>query len=74
MTQSVFGKIRFIVERDWGKDIVNASRAIDAAAIVGALIFGGLSPALATLAIEASVVTLAGGEMLDARLKRKKKK
>ena len=63
-----------MVERDWGKDIVNVSRGIDAATIVGALIFGGLSPALATLAIEASVVTFAGGEIADAHLKRRKKK
>lgn len=53
---------------------MNASRAVDAVTIMGALIFGGLNPALAAFAIEASAVTFAGGEMADAGLKRKKKK
>lgn len=63
-----------MAERDWGKDIVNTSRAIDAATIMGALIFGGLSPVLASIAIEASIATLAGGEVLGAHLKRRRKK
>ncbi|OGM24874.1 hypothetical protein A2962_04195 [Candidatus Woesebacteria bacterium RIFCSPLOWO2_01_FULL_39_61] len=63
-----------MAERDWGKDIVNVSRTIDAATIMGTLIFGGLSPALVAFAIEASVVTLAGGEIADASLKRGKKR
>lgn len=62
-----------MAERDRGKDVVNASRALDAVTIMVALIFGGLSPALAAFAIEASVVTLAGAEIADARLKRRKK-
>ncbi|OGM20637.1 hypothetical protein A2955_02960 [Candidatus Woesebacteria bacterium RIFCSPLOWO2_01_FULL_37_19] len=67
------GIIRGMAERYRGEKAINISRAIDAGTIVGALILGGLNPALAVLAIEASVVTLAGAEIIDPALKRRKR-
>lgn len=60
------------VERSSGENLTRFSKMIDVATIVGALIFGGLSPALATAAIEFSVVTLAGAEIVESEIKRSK--
>jgi len=59
-------------ERSFGEKLARNSKLLDTGTILGALIFGGLSPVLAATAIEFSVLTLAGAEIAEAEIKRRK--
>ena len=61
-------------ERRFGEKITRTSKLIDVGTIVGALIFGGLSQALAATAIQFSVLTLAGAEIAESEIKRRSKR
>ena len=61
-------------EKSPGEKLTRISKMVDIATIVGALIFAGLSPVLATTVIEFSVVTLAGAEIVESEIKRRKPK
>lgn len=53
--------------------LARISKVIDVGTIFVALVLGGMAPALANTFIQASVVTYAGGEVVESRLERKNK-
>ncbi len=68
-----------VLGSDWerkttGEKLARISKIADVATILGGLIAIGFAPALALLAIQASVVTYAGAEIYEQSKKRKKKR
>ena len=61
-------------EKSKTEKLTRVSKLVDVGTIFAALVLGGMAPALANTLIQASIVTYAGGEVIESGLKRRKKK